>query len=79
MLKQNNQYIMIWSILKDRIWSQKYCLSKRNCYLSGESLKFKRCYLGRKTIKNIANSHYQNDDIWISKKQYSDILKQEMV
>jgi len=72
--KQNNQYAMIYSILKNRQWIKKYCFFKRNCYLTGKNLQFKICYVGRRKINNIANHNYNNDDIWISKNEYQNII-----
>ena len=70
---------MILSIVKNREWTLRYCLFDRKCYFTGESLRFKPCYLGRKKIKNIVNPNYENDDIWISKKEYINMIKKGVV
>lgn len=79
MLKQNNLSKMTLSILKNRDWSLRFCFYKRNSYLSGKSLQFKLCYLGRKKIINIVNSNYVNDDIWITKKEFLSMIKNGVV
>ena len=79
MSKQNNQSKMTSSILQDRKWSLKYSFLNRKCYFDGQSLQFQLCYLGRKKITNIVNPNYTNDDIWVSKKQFLNMIKNGLV
>jgi hypothetical protein len=46
---------------------------------SGESLKYKLCYVGTKKIHNIVNNQYTNDSIYITQKEYFKILKKNLV
>jgi hypothetical protein len=77
---KNNQlpqgkFNMNFGWLKNRFWELKLSISKRICYLSGENIRFKFAYRGRKPIKSIL---YGNttvyDDIWISQKSYVDLI-----
>jgi hypothetical protein len=54
-------------------------LFNRKCYFSGQSLRFQPCYVGRKKIRSLLSKRYQNDDIWISKKEYLNMIKNGMV
>ena len=78
-LKLENRYKMISEIMYDREWMLKYSLFNRKCYFSGQSLRFQPCYIGRKKIRSLLSKRYQNDDIWISKDQYLDMIKNGMV
>lgn len=51
---------MISEIVQDREWKLKLSFLDRKCYFSGESLKYKLCYVGTKKIHNIVNSKYTN-------------------
>ena len=78
-LKLKNQFPMISEIIYGREWMLKYSLLNRKCYFSGQSLRFQPCYVGRKKIRSLLSKRYQNDDIWISKKQYLKMIKNGMV
>ena len=78
-LKLKNQSPMISEIIYDREWMLKYSLFNRKCYFSGQSLRFQPCYVGRKKICSVLSKRYQNDDIWISKEHYLDMIKNGMV
>ena len=78
-LKLKNQSPMISEILYDREWILKYSLFNRKCYFSGQSLRFKPCYVGRKKIRSLLSKRYQNDDIWISQKEYLNMIENGMV
>jgi hypothetical protein len=78
-LKLENQYKMISEITYDRQWTLKYSLINRKCYFSGQSLRFQPCYVGRKKIRSLLSKRYQNDDIWISKEHYLNMIKNGMV
>jgi hypothetical protein len=78
-LKLENRYKMISEITYDREWTLKYCLFNRKCYFSGQSLRFQPCYVGRKKIRSLLSKRYQNDDIWISQKEYLNMLENGMV
>lgn len=78
-LKLESQSKMISEITYDREWTLKYSLLNRKCYFSGQSLRFQPCYVGRKKIRSLLSKRYQNDDIWISKDQYLNMIKNGMV
>jgi hypothetical protein len=70
---------MISKIIQDREWKLKLSFLDRKCYFSGESLKYKLCYVGTKKIHNIVNNQYTNDSIYITQKEYFKILKKNLV
>ena len=78
-LKLENQSKMISEIIYDREWTLKYCLFNRKCYFSGQSLQFQPCYVGRKKIRSLLSKRYQNDDIWISQKEYLNMIENGVV
>ena len=78
-LKLKNQSPMISEIIYDREWMLKYSLFNRRCYFSGQSLRFQPCYVGRKKIRSVLSKRYQNDDIWISQKEYLNMIENGMV
>lgn len=78
-LKLKNQSPMISEIIYDREWILKYSLFNRKCYFSGQSLRFQPCYVGRKKIRSLLSKRYQNDDIWISQKEYLNMIENGMV
>jgi len=78
-LKLENQYKMISEITYDREWTLKYSFLNRKCYFTGQSLRFQPCYVGRKKIRSILSKRYQNDDIWISQKEYMNMIENGMV
>lgn len=77
--KLESQSKMISEITYDREWILKYSFLDRKCYFTGQSLQFQPCYLGRKKIRSILSKRYQNDDIWISKEQYLNMIQNGMV
>lgn len=79
MQKLNNQLKMISEITHNREWRLKYSFLNRKCYFSGQSLRLCMCYLGRKKIHNIISKHDNNDDIWISQKEYLNLIKNRTV
>jgi hypothetical protein len=78
-LKLESQSKMISEITHNREWTLKYSFLDRKCYFSGQSLRFQPCYAGRKKIRSLLSKRYQNDDIWISKDQYLNMIKNGMV
>lgn len=78
-LKPESRLKMISEITYDRKWILKYSFFNRKCYFSGQSLQFQPCYLGRKKIRSILSKKYENDDIWISKEQYLNMIQNGMV
>ena len=70
---------MICEIIYDREWQLKYSLLNRKCYFSGQPLRFQPCYVGRKKIRSLLSKRYQNDDIWISQKEYLNMIENGMV
>jgi hypothetical protein len=70
---------MISKIVQDREWKLKLSFLDRKCYFSGQSLRFQPCYLGRKKIRSLLSKRYQNDDIWISQKEYLNMIENGMV
>jgi hypothetical protein len=78
-LKPENQSKMISEITYDREWTLKYSLFNRKCYFSGQSLRFQPCYVGRKKIRSLLSKRYQNDDIWISQKEYLNMIENGVV
>ena len=78
-LKLKNQSPMISEIIYEREWMLKYSLFNRKCYFSGQSLRFQPCYVGRKKIRSLLSKRYQNDDIWISQKEYLNMIENGMV
>jgi len=78
-LKLENRYKMISEITYDREWTLKYSLFNRKCYFSGQPLRFQPCYVGRKKIRSLLSKRYQNDDIWISKEEYLNMIENGMV
>jgi hypothetical protein len=59
-----------------REWSLNLSLKRRLCYVSGENLWFKIAYRGRKKIWSIIdNGRSINDDIWISQKEYFNMIR----
>lgn len=78
-LKPESRLKMISEITYDRKWILKYSFLNRKCYFSGQSLQFQPCYLGRKKIRSVLSKKYENDDIWISKEQYLNMIQNGMV
>ena len=78
-LKPKSLFLMISKIVQDREWKLKLSFLDRKCYFSGESLKYKLCYVGTKKIHNIVNNKYTNDTIYITQKEYLKILKNNLV
>lgn len=59
-----------------REWSLKLSIKKRFCYISGENLWLKAAYRGRKKIWSIINNGRSiNDDIWVSQKEYFNMIR----
>ena len=77
--KPKSLFLMISKIVQDREWKLKLSFLDRKCYFSGESLKYKLCYVGTKKIHNIVNNKYTNDSIYITQKEYFKILKKNLV
>ena len=77
--KPKSLFLMISKIVQDREWKLKLSFLDRKCYFSGESLKYKLCYVGTKKIHNIVNNQYTNDSIYITQKEYFKILKKNLV
>ncbi len=69
---------MISEIIQNREWKLKLSFLDRKCYFSGESLKYKLCYVGTKKIHNIVNNNYTKDNIFITQKEYFKILKKNL-
>jgi hypothetical protein len=70
---------MVLKLIKNRDWKLRFSLLKRCCYLSGENLTLKYCYVGRKPIKDIFGNKYLNDDIWISQREYLKMLRNDIL
>ena len=66
-----------WNMMGNlREWSLNLSLKRRLCYVSGENLWFKIAYRGRKKIWSIIdNGRSINDDIWISQKEYFNMIR----
>ena len=77
--KPKSLFLMISKIIQDREWKLKLSFLDRKCYFSGESLKYKLCYVGTKKIHNIVNNKYTNDTIYITQKEYFKILKKNLI
>jgi hypothetical protein len=59
-----------------REWSLNLSFKRRLCYISGENLWFKIAYRGRKKVWSIIdNGRSINDDIWISQKEYFNMIR----
>ena len=78
-LKHENLFKIISEILFDREWKLKYSFLNRKCYFSGKSLQFQPCYIGRKKIRSVLSKRYENDDIWISQKEYLNMIENGLV
>jgi hypothetical protein len=66
---------MVLKFIQNRDWKLRLSLRNRQCYLSGENLRFKYCYFGRKQIRDLFGNRYVNDDIWISQNEYLKMIK----
>lgn len=66
---------MVLKFIQNRDWKLRLSFLKRKCYISGENLRFKYCYFGRKKIRDLFGNKYINDDIWISQTEYLKIIK----
>jgi hypothetical protein len=63
--------MILEKILSNRLWDLKLSFCKRYCYISGESLRYKICYRGRKKIYSLVSGPKGfDDDIWLSQKEY---------
>ena len=78
-LKLKNQSPMISEIVQGREWKLKLSFLDRKSYFSGESLKYKLCYVGTKKIHNIVNHNYTNDTIYITQNEYLKILRNNLI
>lgn len=66
---------MIEKILKHRHWTLHFSFLNRRCYISGNSIKWTWSYRGRKKVFNpILSKYYFNDDLWLSQKEYLNLL-----
>lgn len=70
---------MLSEIIHNRDWKLKYSFLNRKCYFSGKPLRYRFCYLGRKKIHNIISKQNDNEDIWITQKEYLNLIQNQMV
>jgi hypothetical protein len=68
-------------IVKTRSWNHRFSFLKRNCYISGESLRFQWAYRGRRHIwyPVLSGGNVLYDDIWLSSKEYLTLLSKGKV
>lgn len=72
--------MILEKILLNRLWDLKLSLHKRFCYISGENLRFKICYRGRKKIYSLVSGpNGFDDDIWLSQKEYLSKLSKNQI